>query len=154
MYIVDDPTLALIARFLGDTAPEGRSDEEFFRHQLAAIDHYVEGYPEDERDQRALEWVESNARHYRQQWQRQAAVTTLAGKRCPDCPLAGGNARTPCAIHKRWLKLLQRYASGDLSSHDYVEMSLALLDSHKSWLKVSRLRDPQGVERAPAACAS
>ena len=57
MYIVDDPTLALIARFLGDVAPEGRADEEFFRRQFSAIEAYVERFPEDQRDARALAWI-------------------------------------------------------------------------------------------------
>jgi len=66
MYIVDDPTLALIARFLGDVASEAYSDEEFFNRQLSAVEAYVEGFPEDERDARALQWIEANAMHYRQ----------------------------------------------------------------------------------------
>ncbi|EXI90797.1 MAG: hypothetical protein AW11_00656 [Candidatus Accumulibacter regalis] len=141
MYIVDDPTLALIARFLGDVAPEGRADEEFFRRQFSAIEAYVERFPEDQRDARALEWIETNAMHYRQQWQKQTAISTLARRRCPDCPLAGGSQEKPCAIHRRWLKLLERYAADELSSPEYVEMSLALLNTHKSWLKVTRCHE-------------
>lgn len=142
MYIVDDPTLALIARFLGDVAHDGRSDEAFFRHQLATVAAYVEGFPDAERDRRALEWIEANAMHYRQQWQKQTAIAALATRRCSDCPLAGGSQEKPCAIHRRWLKLLERYAADELSSHDYVEMSLALLNAHKSWLKVTRRHEP------------
>lgn len=148
MYIVDDPTLALIARFVGNASPEGRSDAAFFSSQVAAIEAYVERFPADERDQRALEWIARNAMHYRQQWQKQAAVGTLASTRCADCPLAGGDKQTPCTIHRRWLKLLERYAADELSSHDYVEMSLALLTAHKNWLKVSQLREP--FESAPS----
>ena len=154
MYIVDDPTLALIARFLGDSVPEGSCDAEFFRRQMAAVEEYVERFPEDERDERALEWIESNAKRYRQQWQKQAAITTFANSRCPDCPLAGGEKQRPCAIHRRWLKLLRRYAADELSSHDYVEMSLALLNAHKSWLKVTRSHEPSDSAPSTALYAS
>jgi hypothetical protein len=154
MYIVDDPTLALIARFLGDVASEAYSDEEFFNRQLSAVEAYVEGFPEDERDARALEWIESNAMHYRQQWQKQTAISTLASRRCPDCPLAGGHQEKPCAIHRRWLRLLERYAADKLSSHEYVDMSLALLAAHKSWLKVTRRREPADSARSTALYAS
>ena len=154
MYIVDDPTLALIARFVGTASPEGRSDAAFFNGQIAAIEAYVERFPADERDQRALEWIESNAMHYRQQWQKQTAISTLAGRRCADCPLAGGDKQTPCAIHRRWLKLLERYAADELSSHDYVEISLALLNAHKNWLKISQLREPVESGPSPALYAS
>lgn len=137
MYIVDDPTLALIARFVGDSPRQDISEAEFFRRQFAAIEAYVEGFPKDERNERALAWIESNAMRYRQEWQKGVAVNVLATSRCPDCPLAGGDERTPCAIHHRWLKLLQRYAADELSSHDYVKKSLALLAAHKDGLKVS-----------------
>ncbi|WP_291991939.1 hypothetical protein [Candidatus Accumulibacter sp. ACC003] len=147
MYIVDDPTLALIARFVGNASSAGGSDEAFFRGQIAAIEAHVERFPVAERDQRALEWIESNAVHYRQQWQKQSAVTTLARERCPDCPLCGGDKETPCAIHRRWLKLLERYAADQLSSRDYVEMSLTLLKGYKNWLKVTQLRDPSRVAK-------
>lgn len=152
MYIVDDPTLALIARFVGDSSRQEISDTEFFRRQIAAIEEYVEGFPPEQREQRALAWIEGNAMHYRQQWQKQAAITALALTRCPDCPLAGGSQRTPCAIHTRWLKLLQRYAANELSSHDYVAKSLALLTAHKEWLKVSHLGEPSRCPSPAGSC--
>ena len=139
MYIVDDPTLALLTRFVGESCDHGLSDAEFFRRQIAAITEYVEAFPAHEHEERALAWIEANARRYRQQWQKHAAVDILARTRCPDCPLAGGKERHPCAIHTRWLKLLQRYAADELSSHQYVESSLTLLRAHKDLLRVSRL---------------
>ncbi|MBK7956095.1 MAG: hypothetical protein IPK02_20280 [Candidatus Accumulibacter sp.] len=142
MYIVDDPALALITRFVGDSLDSNRSDADFFRQQVEAIAEYVERFPPDERDMRALVWVEAHARHYRQEWQKQAAIDILAEKRCPDCPLLGGDEQMPCAIHDQWLTLLGRYAANDLSSYDYVEQSLALLTAHKVWLKVSQARQP------------
>ena len=69
MYIVDDPTLALITRFVGDSPNPDLADAEFFRQQLSAIEAYVESFPDAERELRALEWIEANARQYRQQWQ-------------------------------------------------------------------------------------
>ena len=140
MYIVDDPTLALITRFVGDSPNQECSDAEFFRQQLSAIEAHVERFPAAEREMRALAWIEANARQYRQQWQKQAAISSLASTRCPDCPIAGGDRHTPCAIHTHWLALLRRYAAGELSSNAYVEQSLALLATHKDRLKVGHLR--------------
>lgn len=141
MYIVDDPTLALIARFIGDFSHPDLSDTAFLRQQVAAIEGYVEGFPADERERRALEWIETNAMAYRQQSQKRTAIDVLAKSRCPDCPLSGREKRTPCAIHSRWLTLLRRYAANELSSHEYVEKSLALLTAHKERLRVSQSRD-------------
>lgn len=140
MYIVDDPTLALIIQFIGMTtdAPK-KSDSDFLYRQITAIQRHVNQFPEAERGQRTLEWIEANARKYRQEWQKRASIDTFAHIRCVDCPLACHNsAGKPCAIHSRWLALLQRYAADELSSHDYVAHSLELLSAHKAWLKVSR----------------
>lgn len=140
MYIVDDPTLALIARFVGGLSNSEFSDAEFFRQQVAAIADYVGKFPPEERDLRALAWIEANARQYRQQWQKHVAVNRLAMTRCADCPLTGGDKRIPCAIHSRWLALLRRYAADELSSHEYVTKTLGLLTAHKDWLRVSDAR--------------
>lgn len=140
MYIVDDPTLALISRFVGGRERPELSDEDFFRRQLATVEAYVAAFPEAEREERALSWIEDNARLYRQQWQKQAAVAMLQAARCPDCPLNGSERQTPCTIHERWLELLRRYAGNQLSSHDYVEQSLALLARHKAGLRAGRAR--------------
>ena len=50
MYIVDDPTLALITRFVGDMSHPEVSDADFFHQQVAAIEAYVERFPPHERD--------------------------------------------------------------------------------------------------------
>ncbi len=138
MDIVDDPTLALITRFVGDTPHLNLSDAEFLLRQLAAIERYVDQFPHDEQQMRALQWIEKYARKYRQQWQKQAAAKTLAQTRCPDCPLTGGDASSPCAIHAQWLKLLRRYATSEISSCEYVEENLKLLSIYKDRLKVSQ----------------
>lgn len=140
MYIVDDPTLALITRFVGDASNLNLSDEDFLFEQIAAIERHVAQFPDDERQARALEWIEAHAQHYRRQWQKQAAVGVLAQARCPDCPLAGGGRTTPCAVHARWLELLRRYAAAEISSREYIEDSLKLLGAYKERLKIGRAR--------------
>jgi len=138
-FFVDDPTLALIARFVGGPGQLDRVDAEFLHHQIAAIQAYVGRFPSGEREARALEWIEANAVQYRQAWHEQAAIETLARTRCPDCPLSEGDD-SPCEIHARWLALLRRYVAGELSSHQYVQWSLALLEAHKGHLKVTLAR--------------
>jgi hypothetical protein len=140
MYIVDDPTLALITRFVGDAPNLNLSGEDFLFEQIAAIERYVDQFPADERQARALEWIEVHAQHYRQQWQKQAAVGVLADSRCPDCPLDGGARTAPCPIHKNWLELLRRYAAADLSAREYIENTLKLLGTRKDRLKVGQAR--------------
>lgn len=140
MYIVDDPTLALITRFVGDSQNLDLSDADFLFKQIAAIERYVGRFPDDERQSRALEWIETHAQRYRQEWQKQAAVGVLAQARCPDCPLAGGGRTTPCAVHTRWLELLRRYAAAEISSREYIEDSLKLLGAYKDRLKIGRTR--------------
>lgn len=140
MYIADDPTLALITRFVGEAEHLDLSDAEFLLEQIAAIEQYVAPFPTEERQTRTLEWIETYARHYRRQWQKQAAVGVLAHARCPDCPLDGGNRTAPCAIHDRWLELLRCYATTEMSSEEYVSHSLNLLRQYKDRLKVGRVR--------------
>lgn len=140
MYIVDDPTLALITRFVGDATHLHLSDAEFLLQQITAVEQYIEPFPPEERQTRALEWIETYAREYRQQWQKQAAVEALTQTRCPDCPLAGGYPAASCVIHNRWLQLLQRYTAGEFSSREYVKKNLKLLDAYKNRLNVGRTR--------------
>lgn len=154
MYIVDDPTLALITRFVGDMSHPEVSDADFFHQQVAAIEAYVERFPPHERDQRAMAWIEANAMKYRQKWQKTAAVGVLAETRCPDCPLSGGGDRTPCAIHVRWMTLLRRYAASELSSRDYVKTSLELLTAHKERLRVSESHEAPRWARPVGLCRS
>lgn len=74
MAFSDNPTFrtfrGLVARF----AKPDFSETEFLRQQVAVIEAYVERFPSDERDFRALAWIEANARQFRQQWQMQAAA--------------------------------------------------------------------------------
>jgi len=140
MYILDDPTLALITRFMGDARRLHLSNEDFLSRQVAAIEQYVGQFPSDQRQARALEWIEAHAVRYRREWQKQAVVEALSQARCPDCPLAGGDRASPCSIHHRWQNLLRHYADDDLSPHQYVEETLNLLGTCKNRLKVRRTR--------------
>lgn len=140
MYIVDDPTLALITRFVGEAHDLHLSDAEFLFEQITVIQRDVERFPADERHARALEWIETYAQQYRQKWQKQAAVKVLAQSRCPDCPLEGGKRSMPCSVHTRWLELLRRYAADEMSGQEYIEDAMKLLGSHKDRLKVSQAR--------------
>ena len=140
MYIVDDSTLALMTRFIGDAPNLEWSDAGYLLQQIAAIERYIDGFPADERQARVLEWIAAYARQYRQQWQKQAVVDAVAHTRCADCPLAEGDRSTPCPVHTRWLKLLQDYANDELSSPEYVEAALKLLNAYKNRLAVGRTR--------------
>jgi hypothetical protein len=137
MYIVDDPTLALIARFVSGRKELDFSDAPFFRDQIAAVQRHVGRYPPEEAEARALEWVQRHARQYRRVWQKTAMAARLSAARCPDCPLARGDLTVHCEIHDRWLDLLTRYVDGSLSSAGYVQRSLGLLRGQKSRLKVT-----------------
>ncbi len=140
MYIVDDPTLALIMRFGGENPDPMLSEADFLLQQVAAIEHHVSQFPESERQARALEWIEKYACYYRQQWQKQAAIGLLGSARCADCPLANGSQIAPCPIHKKWLQLLHCYAMDEITGQQYIENTLKLLKNQKDRLKVGRMR--------------
>ena len=138
MYIVEDPLLALLVRFVGETANGDARDEEFLRDQVAAIRAHLEAFPAEEQEARAMEWIAEYSAQYRTHWQRATASERLADTRCPDCPLRGGDDTRPCEIHEHWLALLRRYASRELSAPDYVDRTLRLLAKHKERLRVTR----------------
>lgn len=140
MYIVDDPTLALITRFLRDSVDLDVSQDELMERQIAAIRAYVEGFPAEERTTRAREWIEAHAKGYRQEWQRRVLTEQLRYSRCPDCPLTRGESGRTCVIHERWLGLLEDYIAERISSAQYVEDTLELLRAHKTHLKVALKR--------------
>ena len=126
MDLANDPTLALLGRFVDHFSNPDFSDAEFLRQQLAAIEKYVERFPAAERDSRAQAWIDANARQYRQRWQIRAAIDALANERCAACPLSCGDERTsPCTMHAQWLALLRHYAAIDLCSDDSPDNSPA-----------------------------
>ena len=138
MYIVDDPTLALIIRFGGEAPDPMLSEADFLLKQVAAIEQHVSQFPGSERQARALEWIEEHACHYRRQWQKQAAIGLLASARCADCPLANSQI-APCPIHRKWLQLLHCYAMDEITGQQYVEDTLKLLKNQKDRLKVGKI---------------
>ncbi len=149
MYIVDDPMLALITRFMADTENMEVSNTDFLLRQITAIESYVGQFPRDERDARAMEWIAAHSQMYRRQWQKDTVAQTLIKTRCPDCPLQGGPQSSHCEIHGFWMKLLQHYIADEISSQEYAENTLKLLDGYKSRLKVSPARKRLPPETAP-----
>ena len=71
MNLPDDPTLRLLPGL-----EISFSETEFLRQQVAEIEAYVERFPWDERELRALAWIEANASQYRQQWQQIRTATS------------------------------------------------------------------------------
>jgi len=72
MNISDDTTLCLTFGRAARMSKSDFSEAEFLRRQVAVIEAYVECFPSDEREFRALAWIEANASQYRYQWQMQA----------------------------------------------------------------------------------
>ncbi|MBE7482085.1 MAG: hypothetical protein HS104_19170 [Polyangiaceae bacterium] len=142
MFIVDDPMLALIARFVLDVQHIDVSDEQFLQEQLRSIERYVDGFPADQRQERALEWIEEHAQRYRVAWQRRVVADQLADRRCRDCPLVREDSGSRCEIHAKWSSLLDEYLHDRISSRKYVEDALGLLKDHKSRLAARRLSSP------------
>jgi hypothetical protein len=137
MLIVDDPMLALIVRFVADGRDIDISDGELQRQQIRAIGDYVSRFPPEEKNARAMEWIAENAQRYRRQWQRRVVTAQLSDSRCPDCPLVREDGSLPCEIHGRWLETLNSYLEDEISSTQYVENALKLLQAHKARLKVA-----------------
>ncbi len=153
MYIADDPMLALITRFIGDAQKLEVSDAEFLLRQVSAIEHYTAQFPASERNARAMEWIATHARQYRRQWQKAAVAQALGKTRCSDCPLLGDSRSAHCEIHAFWLKLLQHYIADEISSQEYVESTLKLLDQYKNRLKIGRISQrlqPETAQLDPA----
>jgi len=136
MYIIDDPQLALLVRFLGVDAEGVAEDAEFVNRQIATIQAHIAQFPEEERTERAQEWIAVHAKRYRQHWQRLAVAETLARGRCPDCPLRDWSGNEHCEIHVHWLTLLRQYSTHAISSPEYIRRSLALIAAHKERLRL------------------
>lgn len=136
MYDIDDPTLALILRFVGRVPEIAFRDDEFLKRQRREIREHVRGFPAEERRARACEWIEAHAEEYRNRWTLEILDGVLAGQRCPDCPLVAAGSTDNCRIHDEWLDLLHRYVADEISARVYVESSLELLAEHKEQLEV------------------
>lgn len=136
MFIVDDPLLALILRFVVDTDPSPAANEEFFQHQIKTIKLHLAQSPGHEPGAKAMEWIEQHAEKYRRHRQRRAVSNRTGYLRCDDCPLASLGAAEHCEIHEQWLYLLRQYTAGRVSSRSYIESALDLLRQHKEELKM------------------
>ncbi len=73
MDMADDPAPWFFPSSAGCFMSTDFSETDFLHTQLALIEAYVECFPRDEREFRALAWIEANAGAYRQQWQTRAA---------------------------------------------------------------------------------
>lgn len=155
MFIVEDPLLALILRFVVDTSKGGGSNEEFLNLQIQTLKKYLARFPDQEQGMRAMEWIEQRAQRYRQDWERRTVSHRTLCLRCADCPLADRGVEEHCEIHEQWLFLLRRYTSGTGVAAEFVEGALRLLQAHKDKLK-ARTQAPGAmtVPMAPVATSA
>jgi hypothetical protein len=135
VFTFDDPMLALITRFAACCEDPTVSEEAFLQQQCDQIREYVKGVSEDQRQERALEWITGQAEDYRRKWHTNVVAQQAPLSRCPDCPFEGRGGPSTCEIHGRWLELLNQYVAGTISSKDYVLDNLNLLRLHKEQLK-------------------
>jgi predicted metal-dependent hydrolase len=136
MTVTEDPLLALIVRFVMSEDRSQRADAEFVQRQLATLKEYVGKYPADEKQPRAMQWIEQHAANYRREWQKKVLPRQAAERRCNDCPLDSVDGERHCTIHSQWLRLLQAYLNEQLNSQEYVRDALDLLQQHKVELRV------------------
>ena len=142
MCIVDDPTLALIARFvIKDIDQLSISDENYLKMQLDEIRQHIGNAPPEEQERIALAWIREHAERFRDEWRKKNFSRILHDRRCPDCPLLHNESTSHCIIHKRWIGLLEEYLADDISSDRYVDETLKLLNQHKQNLKVSLIAE-------------
>ncbi len=144
MFIVDDPLLALILRFVTHTDRSLEANEEFLQRQLKAIKYYLTQSPAHEQEPKVMEWIAQQAEKYRRDWQTRAVPNRTLDLRCEDCPLASLGAAEHCEIHEQWLYLLRQYTAGEINSRNFIESALDSLRHYKETLK---LRGPTQVER-------
>lgn len=143
MFLIDDPVLALIVRFVVREQDLDVTDEEFLKRQVACMKSYLERYPEQEQGDKAIEWIARHAEQYRDQWQKQVVTHKASRTRCMDCPMNTFGEDTYCQIHYQWMGLLKRYAQGDLSSGDYVKTTLGMLRMHKRELLLRKQHEAE-----------
>ncbi len=138
MYTINDSMLTLILRFAGHKQAIAFSDQEFIQKQLSAIQEYLEKYPPEEQESRAIEWIAMHADQYRKIWERESITKEVSSHRCLDCPLSEPGVFEQCQIHGQWLELLQQYAANEINSRQYIESSLEMLAQNKEHLRIKR----------------
>ncbi len=136
MFTLDDPMIALLLRFVGRNQKIRFRDSDFLQKQLVAVTKHIARYPPEDQRARAMEWVESYAREYRDAWVKEIVDDMFVGQRCPDCPMVQVDVTGNCLIHDQWLVLLQQYIADEINARTYVESSLRLLARHKEDLKL------------------
>ncbi len=137
MIKIDDPTLALIVRFIGTKAGEPLTQQECMRLQVTLIREHVAAYPQEEQEAQAMAWIENHAERFRAECREKLLATALTGNnRCVDCPLSDTADSGVCAIHDRWATLLQDFIEDRVTSRNYIQECLALLREQKDLLKV------------------
>jgi len=134
-FAVDDPMLALIARFAGCCSKLDVSEETFLHRQLDEIQRHVGSFPPEQQQEKAMEWIAGNAERYRDNWKKNLIASEASNNRCPDCPLEERGDAERCEIHGCWLEIFNLYVVGETSSRQYVEDSLDLLQRHKERLR-------------------
>lgn len=140
MLIIDDPMLALIARFVAkDIDNLNVSDETFLQDQITEIRRHVERSPKTQQQQLAFEWIKEYAEQYRHEWRRRTFSKAVFDKRCADCPLIHDSSSSVCIIHSKWVALLKEYVDDEIGSDEYIEETLNLLEQNKTNLKVSAI---------------
>lgn len=140
MLIIDDPMLALIARFVAkDIDNLNVSDETFLQDQITEIRRHIERSPKTQQQQLTLEWIKEYAEQYRHEWRRRTFSKAVFDKRCADCPLIHDSSSSACIIHSKWVALLKEYVDDEIGSDEYIEETLNLLEQNKTNLKVSAI---------------
>lgn len=142
---INDSLLALIIRFIDSEKDINFCTNEFIQKQIENIQSYIAQFPAEEKNYRALVWIEQYAKTYRKQWENEIITRELRYQRCSDCPLMD-ISDNPCQIHQEWLNLLQRYIQEEINSRQYVEQTLSLLEKHKQVLKI-RIPNHLGCEK-------
>ena len=140
MCIIDDPMLALIARFVVEDLDNlSISDEVYLHQQVAEIRSNIEKAPGKQQQQLALAWIKEHAEQYRQEWKKKTFSKIVLDKRCVDCPITHDNSESSCDIHGRWVELLNEYIADEIGSEIYIEETLNLLNQNKTNLKISAI---------------
>ncbi|PLX63441.1 hypothetical protein [Sedimenticola selenatireducens] len=150
MFVVDDPVLALIVRFVATERDLDVTDGEFLQRQVESMERYLERYPEQEHGEKAIEWIAEYAAQYRDRWQKQVVTQQAGETRCMDCPMNILGEESYCQIHYQWRQLLKRYARDEMSSSEYVKAALGMLQEHKQELKVRKEHEAEGLRQLKA----
>lgn len=140
MCILDDPMLALIARFvIKDIDNINISDQLFLQQQLIELKNHTDGLPQEQRHSIAMEWIKEHAERYRQEWDSKTITERIFTRRCTDCPIINNGTMSFCVIHKKWNELLEAYSVRNIESEEYIKETLDLLTQHKNRLKISTI---------------